>query len=267
MLEKLGIHRNVKNSFKVLSTAFAKFEPQRMGLAWTGGKDSTLLLWLVRSYCIKKNQQLPRIFFIDEGDVFPEINEFTRFLKKSWNLEVEWVQNRDVLKHVKKIGDTVNVAKLSAANQKEIRRLGLTTSKFPFEPESFIGNHLMKTVALNNYIKRRKLDAVITGIRRDEHAARADETYFSKREDPNHTRVHPILHFSESDVWRAIHAFHIPIVNLYEKGYRSLGAASTTTRGGDAPAWKQDLGRTKERGGRRQDKEHIMEKLRKLGYM
>ena len=33
------------------------------------------------------------------------------------------------------------------------------------------------------------------------------------------------------------------------------------------PAWEQDLEGTMERGGRVQDKEKIMERLRELGYM
>ena len=41
----------------------------------------------------------------------------------------------------------------------------------------------------------------------------------------------------------------------------------TTTKADPKPAWEQDLENTSERGGRRQDKEGIMEKLRKLGYM
>ncbi|MFA5687588.1 MAG: hypothetical protein WC959_00310 [Kiritimatiellales bacterium] len=41
----------------------------------------------------------------------------------------------------------------------------------------------------------------------------------------------------------------------------------TTKRITETPAWEQDLENTTERGGRRQDKENLMEKLRKLGYM
>ncbi|GAG70865.1 unnamed protein product, partial [marine sediment metagenome] len=33
------------------------------------------------------------------------------------------------------------------------------------------------------------------------------------------------------------------------------------------PVWEQDLENTIERGGRRQDKEKSMDRLRKLGYM
>jgi phosphoadenosine phosphosulfate reductase len=54
---------------------------------------------------------------------------------------------------------------------------------------------------------------------------------------------------------------------LYADGYRSLGARVTTKKTCDVPAWEQDLENTTERGGRRQDKEGLMDKLRQLGYM
>ena len=65
----------------------------------------------------------------------------------------------------------------------------------------------------------------------------------------------------------AIQHYKIPFCNLYEQGFRSLGARVTTKKITDVPAWDQDLENTTERGGRRQDKEGLMEKLRDLGYM
>jgi phosphoadenosine phosphosulfate reductase len=79
--------------------------------------------------------------------------------------------------------------------------------------------------------------------------------------------VSPILHFTEREVWDAIHQYGIPFCKLYAEGYRSLGARVTTRAADEIPAWEQDLENTSERGGRRQDKEGLMKKLRELGYM
>lgn len=85
---------------------------------------------------------------------------------------------------------------------------------------------------------------------------------------PEHTRIRPILHFCEKDLWDTYAAFDIPHCVLYEQGYRSLGAKTTSKISEEGvPAWEQDLENTEERAGRRQDKEKAMERLRKLGYM
>jgi phosphoadenosine phosphosulfate reductase len=129
----------------------------------------------------------------------------------------------------------------------------------------------MKTVTLNMYLEKYSIKAFFEGIRWDEAGSRASETYFSPRAgtkySPEHMRVCPILHFTERDVWDAFHQCGIPILSLYREGYRSLGARVTTKKLSDIPAWEQDLENTTERGGRRQDKENLMAKLRELGYM
>ena len=84
---------------------------------------------------------------------------------------------------------------------------------------------------------------------------------------PEHTRIRSILNFTEKDLWDAYAAFKIPHCVLYEQGYRSLGAKTTSKKSGDIPAWEQDLENTDERAGRQQDKEKMMERLRELGYM
>jgi len=163
------------------------------------------------------------------------------------------------------------VTDLNERNQREIERLGFEGDEFAYEPEPFVGNHLMKTVTLNKYLEDHQIIGFFEGIRWDEQAARANEQYFSPRPateySPEHMRISPILHFTERDVWDAHFAYNIPFSKLYKEGYRSLGARVSTSKGSEIPAWEQDLENTYERGGRRQDKEELMEKLRKLGYM
>jgi phosphoadenosine phosphosulfate reductase len=111
------------------------------------------------------------------------------------------------------------------------------------------------------------VEALATAIRWDEQEARIEEDYFSQRTAPDHTRIHPILHFTERDIWDCIHLYDIPFCTLYRIGYRSLGAKNSTEKQADIPAWEQDLENTYERAGRGQDKEKVMEQLRSLGYM
>ncbi len=264
-LMSLPIEEKIKKSKEVIEEALNKYE--RCAVAFTGGKDSTLLLWLVKQVCEEKGFKMPIAMFINEGDVFEEVWEFVYKIRDEWNLDLRIAQNDDVLKQVKKLGDPVKVELLNEINKAELKKIGFDGEEFPFEPESFVGNHLMKTVAMKMFLKENRIDALFTGIRWDEQEARRNEVYFSPREDPPHVRVHPLLHFRERDVWQVIRTYNIPVNKLYALGYRSLGAKSSTTKPADIPAWEQDLEKIPERVGRRQDKEGIMRRLRELGYM
>lgn len=262
-----NIKDKIKKTKEIIKESILHYKPENMVVAWTGGKDSTLIVYLVKEVCSELNVTSPKMMFIDEGSLFDEIIEFVDKYKKEWNLQVDRVHNHDVSKHAKQRGDIIKVEWLNQKNQNELKKLGFEGTEFPYEAESFVGNHLMKTVAMNIYLEEKNYEAVVTGIRWDEQEARANETYFSPRENPDHMRVHPILHLREKDIWEIIHYLNIPFNPLYKQGYRSLGAKETTHKVSNKPAWEQDLDHTTERAGRRQDKEGIMKKLRALGYM
>lgn len=270
--KKALIEKKLADAVKVAKEALERFDQDRIAVAYTGGKDSTLALYVVKKACEELGVPVPRCFCIDEGDMFDEVKEFIGQIEREWGVAVETIHNSDVSRAAGgKLGAVVKVADLNERNQAEIERLGYEEDEFPYEPESFVGNHLMKTAALNEYLTDNEIEAFYEGIRWDEQGARADEEYFSLREEsdynPEHFRVCPILHFTERDVWDATFQFGLPVCSLYKQGYRSLGARITTGKTTDLPAWEQDLENTDERGGRRQDKEGLMKKLRDLGYM
>lgn len=177
----------------------------KWAVAWTGGKDSTLLLWLVRKVCRQLSMSLPQIVFIDEGDIFAEVKEFVDDLAWKWNLKVDVAHNNDVSNQVKKIGDVIQVSNLNRRNRQELKKLGFKDQSFPYQPESLVGNHLMKTVAFNIWLEKQKTELVMTGVRWDEQAARSEDDFVRRIDQPAHSRVEPILHFLEKDIWQAIH--------------------------------------------------------------
>ena len=263
----------VEKSKEVVREAFKKFTADELAITWTGGKDSTTTLWVIRQACLEDSIKLPKVMTIDEGDSFSEIHDFLNKWAKEWNLDLEWCINQDVIDAAGgKLGTPVKVKDLNERNQAEIKRINYEEDIFPFEAESYVGNHLMKTVMFNEFIERHGVKGIFQGLRRDEQPARVQDEYFEHREAaylvPEHIRIKPILHFTERDIWDNIMVSKIPYCILYERGYRSLGAASTSNIAVEGvPAWKQDLEHTVERAGRRQDKEQMMERLRKLGYM
>jgi phosphoadenosine phosphosulfate reductase len=266
-LMALSLDEKVEQSKKAIREAIEKFGTEKLVIAWTGGKDSTTLTWLFKQACEELSVRMPRCMFIDEGYVFEEIWDIVNKLKKEWNLDVAVAKNTDVSDKAKNVGDMITVSTLNERNRAEIEKLGFEEEEFPFEPESYVGNHLMKTVAMNLFLEENGIEAVATAIRWDEQTARVDETYFSPRNNPDHTRVQAILHFKERDIWDNIQKNRIPFCELYKLGYRSLGAKGSTVKNSDIPAWEQDLENTPERAGRVQSKEEIMGKLRDLGYM
>jgi len=266
------LEEKFEKSKEIYAKAFKRFEPKEMRLVWSGGKDSTLTTWICRQYCQENNIPMPRAFTIDEFDTFEEIDEFLKTYSKEWNLELDWGRNEDVLKAAGyKLNVDVKVADLNERNQQEIKRIGFNLETFPLEAESYIGNHLMKTVVFNTYLEDNNVKVVAQGLRWDEQSARQKDEYFEEVAAGEltlaHTRIRPILHFTERDIWDTTLHFKIPFCPLYKQGYRSLGAKTTSLKLSDLAAWEQDLENTVERAGRRQDKEKTMERLRKLGYM
>lgn len=236
-------------------------------LAWTGGKDSTLLLWLAREVCRRLACPLPHILTIDDGDNFPELQAFQDRLIREWRLECSVVRNAALLGRHPAIGDYLPVRALAPSDQAALARLGFTGPGFPFVPDSPVGCQLLKIEPLADFLRQSQVAALAVGIRWDEHPARAGERLARRRDDPPHLRLHPLLPLREREVWDAILSHDIPFCDLYRRGYRSLGCRSGTLPAATIPAWEQDLENTSERGGRTRDKEQAMARLRSLGYM
>jgi sulfate adenylyltransferase subunit 2 len=151
-------------------------------------------------------------------------------------------------------------------------------------------------------IRKYGFKALLLAIRRDEHGIRAKERYFSPRDKyfkwnyqnqpaelwdyyasriarAEHLRIHPMLHWTELDIWKYVYREKIPTVNLYlsrnKKRYRSIGCrpccAPIDSCADTIPKIIRELETTREaeRSGRAQDKEdaYTMQRLRSLGYM
>ena len=66
----------VAKSEEIVRQAFKDYVSEDMAITWTGGKDSTLTLWIIRRVCQADGIKLPKVMTIDEFDVFPEIHDF-----------------------------------------------------------------------------------------------------------------------------------------------------------------------------------------------
>jgi phosphoadenosine phosphosulfate reductase len=288
--DKLG------KGIEVVREALAQY--RRPSIMWTGGKDSSLVLYLVQQVAAQDGHDVPPVLFIDHHQHFDAVLEFVEHWAGAWGLDLVYARNDDPAFDRYEPGEDIPVSELTERNRRELARTDFEGDIFRFTADSFGGNHLLKTVALNDAVIKHEFDGIFSGVRWDEQSARADETFFSPRHDaekyPPHDRVQPILQFDEAGLWAAMWGFvvpdavngwpegHVPesaddlagfdvedmpVSPKYFEGFRSLGTEEGSARSADAPAWLQDLENTTERGGRAQDKEGLMERLRDLGYM
>ncbi|WP_202905263.1 phosphoadenosine phosphosulfate reductase family protein [Vulcanisaeta thermophila] len=233
-------------------------------VVWSGGKDSTVTLHIVRRVAEGLGKSFD-VVFIDHYMHFEETLDFVRKVVSEWGLRL-FIKGNERLRGFR-YGDVVKVDELDPRDRDELLKIGYGKPEFTFSLNNIAANHLLKTVPLLEFIRDGGYDGVFVGIRWDENPARASEVFFSRRSDPVHIRVHPILHFTERDIWDYTLSNKLPINPLYYRGYRSIDDKYETKPTGNKPAWEQDLERTPERVGRAQDKEGIMELLRRYGYM
>jgi phosphoadenosine phosphosulfate reductase len=290
------LEAKLERGIEVVRTALSQYE--RPAVMWTGGKDSSLVLYLVQQVCAEDGHEVPPVVFIDHHQHFPEVLAFVERWADRWDLDLVYARNADPAFERYEPGEDVPIAELTGRNRRELARTEFEGDTFRFTADSLGGNHLLKTVALNDAITEYEFDGVFSGVRWDEQEARAEETFFSPRHDaekyPPHDRVHPILQFDERALWDAMWGFvvpdavegwpeghvpesaedlagfsvaDLPVSPKYFEGFRSLGTEDGSAKSSDSPAWLQDLERTTEREGRAQDKEGLMERLRDLGYM
>ena len=259
-----------QTSIYILREAYHKYR-EKMGLLWSIGKDSTTLLWLARKAFLGR---IPvPVIHIDTSYKFKEIYEFRELYAKKWSLNLSIAKNERAL---------------TAGMNHKIGR--------------FECCHALKTEALKMALHQYDLKALILAIRRDEHGIRSKERYFSPRnenfqwnyqgqkpelwnlygtnhKEKEHIRVHPMLDWTERDIWKYIEREKIPVNSLYfskeGKRYRSIGCKTccdpVASPAGSLKKIIAELEVTtiSERSGRAQDKEdtYNMQKLRSLGYM
>ena len=250
----------------------AKYHFKKLALLWSMGKDSTVLLWLCRKAFLGR---IPfQVLHIDTGRKFEAMYRFRDKYVQYWGLELIVQRNEEAI--------------AAGMGPKPGKTLDCCTA--------------LKTKALKMAIQEHGFEALLLGIRRDEHGIRAKERYFSPRDrqfqwdyqdqppelwdqykshalDQTHLRVHPLLRWRELDIWRYVQRENIPVVQLYfarnGRRYRSIGCATCCLPiRSNASTVEQILteletSATSERAGRAQDKEvpHAMQKLRALGYM
>lgn len=251
----------------ILREAFANVSPLTM--LWSIGKDSNALLWMARKAFYGR---VPFVLAqLDTEMELPEVYQFRDNLVEDWNLDLKV----ELCPPEEDMDATLPPAARAAAR---------------------------KTEGLKSLISKEGYRGIILGIRRDEQSMRAKERVFSPRDETGtwdvrdqppevfdqykteipagaHLRIHPLLDWTEVDIWRYTKREGIPVVPLYfsreGKRYRSLGEKNITFPVDSSASTIDEIiaeletTKTPERAGRAMDHEaeDTFERLRTTGYM
>jgi phosphoadenosine phosphosulfate reductase len=84
----ISLDQKIAKAKQVILKAAKKWPAKSIAVAWTGGKDSTVLLHLVRETF--ENKVPFKVFFNDSTLEFPEIYQFVKQLSNNWQLDLIW---------------------------------------------------------------------------------------------------------------------------------------------------------------------------------
>jgi sulfate adenylyltransferase subunit 2 len=276
-------------SIYILREAYRSFDS--LAMLWSIGKDSTVMLWLARK-AFAGEVPFPLVH-IDTSYKVPAMITYRDRVAREWGLTMIVGQNVDAL------ADGMNHERgrltcCAALKTEALRRtLDGTGPRLRMNADG---------VYVPDW-NPRPYTGVVVGARADEEGSRSKERTFSPRDENNdwdvteqppefwnqfktrfapgtHVRIHPLLDWTEIDLWVYIAKEQIPIIDLYfDRGsgtrYRSLGCEPCTAfiqskaQTPDEVVAELRTTNTPERAGRAQDQvdAHAMEKLRRDGYM
>lgn len=190
-------------SIYIFREAFNKID--KLAMLWSFGKDSTVMIHLARKAFLG---QIPfPLMHCDTELEMDEVYAYRDKYVKEWNINFL----SEICPPIETTDPTLPHAARVAAR---------------------------KTGGLKSIIAKNGFMGVIAGIRRDEEGTRAKERYFSPRDHDGqwdvkdqppefwdqfmtdfppgtHVRVHPLLHWTELDIWLYIQRENIPMVPLY----------------------------------------------------
>ncbi|HXX57176.1 MAG TPA: glycosyltransferase [Thermodesulfovibrionales bacterium] len=179
-------------SIEVIKKAAGFYGDGQVGVVWTGDKDSTAILQMIRQ---AYNGRVPfTTISLEANPASPQMREFMERLQHEWAF------------HLERFDETGSSLQSASRDRGAERR------------ESDAGEVLDRVVEVLG------LKALIIAKRWDEGIAASPYKYFTRREDPPYVWVYPLLHFKEVDVWHYIKKYSVPFCDVNGLRNRQLCA-------------------------------------------
>ncbi|GLT25726.1 hypothetical protein SLA2020_008360 [Shorea laevis] len=179
------------NAIYVIQRALALYSTEEVAFSFNGGKDSTVLLHLLRAgYFLHKGEHscangslmdFPiRTIYFESPSAFPEINSFTYDTATTYGLQMDII-------------------------------------------------HTDFKSGLETLLKAKPIRAIFLGVRIGDPTAVGQEQFSPSSPGwPPFMRVNPILDWSYRDVWAFLLTCKVQYCSLYDQGYTSIGSIHDT---------------------------------------
>ena len=207
-------------------------ETQSQSVAFSGGKDSTVLLHLL----LQHKKDIP-VNYGNTGIEFPECVRFTRKLVQDWHLnfyeakpEVNfwWVVQEYGWPLMGKTYGVGGVAHKSSREQffDDLHQQGKLTGQYKIQSEVPISSAcctFLKERPSQKLQKKMGIECVFLGILAKESRQRTfnfleyGEFYYSKNQKIH--KCHPLSIWTDDDIWAYIRKYNLPYAKLYDMGY------------------------------------------------
>lgn len=187
-----NLHEKIIIAQLIIKWAVKGCNSRNIFIAWSGGKESTVLLHLIQT--MYKDKVPFRISFGDTRLETKELYDFLHQLSKQWSLrlKIDYVLDQEMAEKIKKENRVENIWRVLYSAYEEF---------------------------LPRLIQKRKIKILLWGNRFQDHHNRIKNFSFKKY---GTLFVYPLLYFKEEDIWSYIYKFNVPFVNLYKQGYRNI---------------------------------------------
>lgn len=189
-----SLQEKLAASRQFLTSLAARHNPARIAVAWTAGKDSTVVLDLWREVLGVPVTAIN----LDTGCKFPEILALRDRLAGEWGVTLHVARPLP-----EDVPDVIAADKLACCGALKVRPLRRAMAELGTE-------------------------VLLTGIRADENPSRTGLSHLEDRQ--GYIQANPILDWTEMDVWAHTTTRGLPYCTLYDQGYRSLGCMPCTAR-------------------------------------
>jgi len=236
----LDLHTKIKMTSRRIKEWYEHYKGE-VYVAFSGGKDSTIMLHLVR-----KLYPNVEAVFVDTGLEYPEIKKFVAGIDNVTVVRPKMPFNKVIKKYgypiiskkvARQIRDLQNPTDKNKATRKlyfeGIKKDGTKTKSFklplkwhflidaPFKISEKCCD-VMKKEPINRYVKQSKKKAFVGTMASDSNQR---EVGYLKTGCFNHNKgvCLPLAFWKEEDIWGYIKEFNLPYCTIYDTGVRRTG--------------------------------------------